>query len=436
MERLQIKISGNGLEARLQAGPGPEASIDDLRAALKAAGVTHGIDEAALQAMAILTADPSGSAAGVVARGTAAEAGTDGELGGDMLGGRGPGTVHADRSIDYRERWTLHPIFKGQTVATILPPTAGRPGRCVRGRVITPKAGRPHPQREGAGVTRQGNNLVATADGVVLSTDKLIDVVALYTHEGNVDYASGNLHSRGSLLVKGDVGTGFCVQADGDIAVTGAVIDASAVAGASIHIGQGVMGHSGSLRAEGDISCRHTTAARLVAGGRIDVADQSFQSTLIAGRIRITEGHGCAIAGELRARDSIDLNQAGSAAGPTTVLAVGSLLEEEAELARRTVAAARLERAANRPRRNDGRRNAKAARAQVRAGDEIRAAQLRLRQRQEEILGSARIRIGKVCHPGVVIRFGNFELRPDEPVYNAEFRFDTAQRAIVIGELP
>lgn len=242
MERLQIKIAGNGLEARLHAVAGPAATLDELMAALQSAGVVHGLDDDAIATVARQLEDPGAAIDVVIARGSAPEAGTAGCLRGELLAAREAGHARADASIDYRERTTLHPVAAGAPVAEIVPPTPGKPGRSVLGRALPCKPGRPHAQREGPGVRRQGDVLVAARDGVILASERKVDVVDLYTHSGDVDYDSGNLHSKGSLVVKGDVRAGFRADADGDIEVAGAVLDGAVDAGGSVRVGQGVLG--------------------------------------------------------------------------------------------------------------------------------------------------------------------------------------------------
>jgi len=443
--RVQIKIATNGLEAQLVAAAGPAATIDELRAELANAGVTHGISENALDDAAARLTDPQATLDIVVARGTPPEHGRDGCLTGDLLGHPLPGVLEdsapkasyraqCDLNMNYRERLWLRPVATDQKVADITEPTAGTPGTTVRGQPINCKPGRPHAQREGDGVRRTDDALFANRDGVILSTDRKIDVVPLYTHSADVDYESGNLHTHGSLLINGEVCEGFHPTADADVAITGAVQNGGVTAGASVMIGQGVLGLDDVIRAGAKIRCRHATSARLVAEESIEIEDQSVQARLCAPRIRITEGRGTVLGGELHARDSIVVANAGSNAGTTTLLAVGELLEDPAEAARRTATAARIERTSVRSRRGDVNRGSKDTRARVRTSDKHSKDKLRLRERQLEILKSASIRITDTCQIGVIIRFGGWEIRPDEALKSTEFRFDVSERTIVQGD--
>src|SRR5439155_15672399 len=139
------------------------------------------------------------------------------------------------------ERGLLHPAVTGATVARVVPPQPGTPGRDVFGAAIPAAAGRPAPLRLGPGV-RPGERgeVIATRDGVIAFQAGSVDVVPLWQHKGDVDLASGNLHAHGSLLVTGDVHEGFLVETDGDVVVQGAVLDACIKAGGNAVIAQSV----------------------------------------------------------------------------------------------------------------------------------------------------------------------------------------------------
>jgi len=429
--RFQVTIASNGLEAQLRLRPGPAETIDDAREALANADVVHGIDDHALIVFAAFAGDSEASGTEIVARGTEPVNGENGYLRGGRLESPLAGTTAEDGHIDYRERHTLHPAADGEVLAEIVAPTAGTPGRDVRGHKIASKPGQPHTQRSGPGVRTEGNELIATRDGVMFATDREIDCVPLYAHPSDVDYDSGNLHSRGSLLIKGDVRNGFSATADGDIVITGAVEGGGVTAGGTVSIGRGVLGHDHAVRAGTDILCHHATSARLIADHSIEIGDQAAQTSLQAPTIRVVKGHGAVRGGELRARDKIEVGSAGSPAGTPTTLAVGDLLGEQVELARRSAATSRLSHAVGRQDQN----SKKGLRAAVRAGDDERTEQIRLKRRLEEVLRSATITITHTCHPGVLLKFGPAELYITDKTGPAIYHFDCEERSIVCEEL-
>ncbi|MCA8954187.1 MAG: DUF342 domain-containing protein, partial [Planctomycetes bacterium] len=323
MGRLEVTIADGGMLARVQVHRGPPSALAELRAALAAAGVVRGIDEPALQRLAQRLDDPLTELALEIAHGSSPIDGDDGRLQGDLLGGRIAGVAAADGSIDFRERHGLRAAAVGDVVAEILPATTGTAGHDVRGRALPSRPGKPHRQKAGRGVRREGDALIATVDGVVLCTDTTIDVVPLHVHAGDVDYRSGNLHTKGALVVQGDVGDGFAVTAGGDLVIAGTLQGSKARAGGRIEVERGIVGATASARSGSDIRCHHATAARLVAENTIEITDQCMQASVHAPRIHVAGERGAVRGGELRCCTSIDVTTAGSAAGIRTVLVAG-----------------------------------------------------------------------------------------------------------------
>jgi uncharacterized protein (DUF342 family) len=432
MGRLRVTVRSDGLAAELQAVAGPPVTAADVHSELVKSGVVHGIDAAAIDDVVQRLADSTCQLTQVVARGDAPVPGADGAIECAACEAPRAGVVQADGSIDFRERELLHPAAVGQVIARIVPPTPGTPGRTVRGAPIATRAGKPTAQRLGPGVRADGEQVVATCGGVVLHSARQIDVVALYTHAANVDLESGNLHTSGSLLIRGDVCEGFLATADGDVQVTGAVLDARVNAGGSLRVDQGILGEGCDVQAGEHLGGRHATSARLHAGGTIELRDGATHCRIVADHIRILAGRGVAFGGELCARQSIELRVAGTAGGSPTRLSVCDLNEERAELVRRESDAARLGRSCAR----HGRGDAKAVRQATRAADHSDQERLRMLQRQREMLSTAAIRIADTVFPGVVLQFGQQTLRVTEPLHAASFRYDVEQDTIVQCPLP
>ena len=341
------------MQAEIAACPGPPPSKAELSEALRIAGIVHGIDATAINRLCL----PGADTRTIVARGTAALTGKDEQLRPEAWHSKLPGKATPAGMIDYHERQYLHPIRRSETLGSIEASTVGTAGMDVRGRVLPGIDGQPLRLRLGDGAVRKGNAIIAQRDGVALVNEELIDVVPLYTHASSVGYASGNLHSAGSLLIEGDVDEGFLAEADGDIAVTGTV--------------------QGELRAKGSV---------------------------------------------LVERDRILVGSAGAVAGTPTLLAVGQLFDERAELARRDASAQRESRMSKRA--ADRGRASKSNRRAVKATDHALAEKLRLKRLQRELLRKATIEITSNCYSGVTIEFGRHHLEVDRDLHAVTFRFD------------
>ncbi len=384
--------------AVVQATAGPAMSADDVRAALRAGKITHGLDDGAIAAFGGKLADTAFAGEAQVARGTPPTPGDDGRVEGLFPPGTQAGMPREDGSIDYRERLFLIGVTAGIELGRIVPPTAGVPGVDVTGAAVAPKPGKPTTIRTGAGTKLQGAIVVATRNGVLLRNARTLDVVPLFAHGADVDYRSGNLHTDGSLAVQGDVREGFAATASGDVQVQGVVADGLVHAGGSVEIAGGVLGRNARVAAAGDVACRHATSAVIEAGGVVTIADQATHCRIRASAVEATERHGAVFGGEIRVRERVAVRNAGSPGGADTRFVLGDLLADEAATVRATGPGARLDERA---------RQRSAAAGSTRAIDAANEERLRLRVRQRELLAAATFEAHETIHPGVRVVFGD-----------------------------
>lgn len=426
MDRLRVAIVEDGMAARATMSPGPAVPHDELLQALGAHGVVHGISP---QAVACL-GEGACERPVLVAEGTQPTRGDAEQLHPEHWHHATPGQRAAGGSIDYHERHLLHPVREGDVVGAIQPCTLGDPGRDVRGKHLPGLPGERLPLDLGEGVHREGRTLVARTAGVALFTGQRIDVVPLYTHPRDVDYASGNLHMQGSLLVEGEVAAGFLVEASGDIAVHGSVHGAVR-AGGSAYVEHGIMGRQG-VRAQGDLTCHHATDGRLRSGNQLTIGDHTSHCVAYARTIAAHEGRATVRGGQMYARDRIVVGCAGAGAGTPTLLAVGHLLDTRAELARRNADVHRESRRDKRSTSADDPRKGKrhASKALDRASHET----LRLRRLQRELIEAASIRVTGTCHCGVTVEFGPYRLEVERDLHDTTFRFDPKTNSIRFTE--
>jgi uncharacterized protein (DUF342 family) len=421
--RLSVNVSSDGLVAKLRASTGPPAGAKEVAAALTKSGIVHGIDTAAIDAFVPQLQQTSFSGSTVVARGTPPQHGSDGKVSGAFLIPQQPGTERRDGHIDFRERELLHPARANELVAQILRPTEGTAGTNVLGGPIPAKPGGRHRERLGPGVELRDDQVFARRDGVILHTTQLLDVVALHIHQGDVDLASGNLHTAGSLRIVGQVQPGAAAAAHGDLHLTGGSFDAKLTAGGTVRVDGGIQGPNSEASAGADLFCRHATSSQLRAEGLVEIADQATHCRIEATNIRMVRGRGTVLGGELHARNKIELRTAGNAQGTPTLLAVADLPAEHAALVRLEAEQSRLERTLGRQQRA-AEPTGKHLRGAVRGQDRVLQERLRLRKLQAELLQHASIRILGSAHPGVTIRLGNRQRVLDLPESAHEFTLD------------
>lgn len=162
-----------------------------------------------------------------------------------------------DGSLDYRELGLVKNISKGDSLCALILPNPGSDGMDVFGKVV--------PYHKGAvpvlpiGVNTQasedGQTLISMVDGTIEMLPNAINVNEIFIVKGDVGRDSGNVSAKCSVLIQGDVKSGFSVSAGGDISVRGIVEHAHLEAGGNIVISQGMNGGGrGSLKAGGNIS--------------------------------------------------------------------------------------------------------------------------------------------------------------------------------------
>lgn len=432
MGRIRIQISNDGLTATAQVDAGTPMTRDGLVELLQSSGVRHGLDDAALAELATRLSDEQCRGSFVVARGTPAVPGRDGHLELARAAGQRPGATAADGHMDYHERGALWAAAIGDAVAVWHPPVPGTPGCDVRDRRLPPPPPTDAPPRLGDGVRRDGERIVAARDGVVRHVvDREIDVLPLWQHDGDVDLQSGNLRARGTVVVRGDVHEGFEVHATGDVLIGGSVLSGQVRADGNVLIEQGVLGDS-AIVAGADIACRIGTAARLEAGGCVRVRDHLAHCRVIADRIELLHGRGRVVGGELRARQSVWVLEAGTAAGARTLLIVADVSDQQQEVVRCDARTQQLRRAGRKLGADQDRgKGGKIGRQAVGAADRALAERLALARRQRELMRVATIEVRTRLHPGVQLRIGAEKLDIEQTTDGGSFRRDDEQGHIV-----
>ncbi|MGE5586160.1 MAG: DUF342 domain-containing protein [Bacillota bacterium] len=240
----------------------PPASLEQILEAMQQHGIVFGIDEAACREMARCADERELT----VARGVPPEAGVDGRV--EILfwpEARRPlsKTNEHDR-VDFRERFQFTSIEPGTVLARKVPPTPGKPGRDVFGRLVPPPPARSMEIVVGKGVVLSADGMEAVAvrsgrpvagrqgEGVYLAVREVLAV------DHDVGIESGNVAFRGDVHITGNVLEGMMVRAGGHVIIRGYV------AGATVRAGGGVL-ISGNVFSSQVTAGGASSAAREVA---------------------------------------------------------------------------------------------------------------------------------------------------------------------------
>lgn len=226
-----------------------------------------------------------------------------------------------DGTVDFRELGLVQNVKKGSLLCRIVPPGPGEDGTDVFGRALPCIPGRMPvlPVGGNTEVSADGLELYAARDGCIEFLKSAVNINEVYLVRGEVGIASGNLDVDGSVIVQGDVRSGFSVKASGDISVRGMVEGASLEAGGSIAISQGMNGMGlGVLKAGGNISGKYFEHAALTAGGNIFAEVMLNCRAGAAGSIELKGNRAAFIGGEYLAGVKIKGKDIGAPGGTAT----------------------------------------------------------------------------------------------------------------------
>jgi len=243
----------------------------------------------------------------------------------------------ADGKVDLKEVSRINNVSRGQLIAERIPATEGKEGKGVTGVVLPGKNGKEAHFKVGKNVVLNNERtaMYAAIDGLITKTDNdKINVFPVYEVNGDVDYRTGNIDFVGTVVIRGNVLTGFRVKAAGDIRVIGGVEGAELESEGSIEISGGVMaGDKGYLKANRNIKLSFVQDGRLHAGENIIVSQSIMHSQLKAGKSVICSGaKGLIVGGVIQAGERVTARTIGNTMSTATVIEVGVLPELRTEL--------------------------------------------------------------------------------------------------------
>ena len=207
-----------------------------------------------------------------------------------------------DGSVDHKLSSYIHSFKPGDPVAKIIPPnTKKKNGIDVFGKPIEAESGRLPKIILGNGTAFLQDNLtiVATMDGRVRIKGPVISIEPVLHIPGDVDYSTGSINFKGSLIVSGDVLDGFNLSATGNITVKGSVGACRIVCEGNLVIDVGINGkdkaeifcagniHAGfieqsKVEARGSIFIKNSaTLSRIYSAARIVFSRSSANSVVV-----------------------------------------------------------------------------------------------------------------------------------------------------------
>lgn len=231
-----------------------------------------------------------------------------------------------DGSADFRNLDLIQNVSEGDILAELIPPVEGRKGITVKGESIDCKNGKEVFFKYGknVGLSEDGSMLIAEKDGQVILLDSKVVINDIFEVKGNVDNSTGNIKFNGAIRIKGNVLTGFEVDAVGNVEIEGVVEGAKIKSHGNVVLKRGIQGYN-----KGRIISKRAIAARYIENSYIDaendvISEAIMHSEVISkGSIKVSGKKGLIVGGICKATTEIAAKTIGSTMATATILEVG-----------------------------------------------------------------------------------------------------------------
>jgi len=303
-----------------------EPNFEDAKKELQEAGIVHGIDEDKLKK---IFDEKLYNQEFVIAKGTPKVDGIDAKLKYFFDPNKSIRPQEDEKgNVDYKDVNIISNVRKGDKLVELIPPVQGKDGTAVTGRSVIAKQGKMARLPSGRNTIpdpEKPNFLIANADGDVVSTRGLIEVNEVFEVKGNVDYSTGNIEFVGSVIIKGDVKSGFKVSADGDIEIWGVVEDAEISSKANVLLKKGISGRGqGKIIADGNVYLKFCENQNIYAKKNIVVGEELMHSNIeCEGKIIVNGKKGLILGGKVSGTLGIEAKSIGNYQHVKTDLIVG-----------------------------------------------------------------------------------------------------------------
>jgi len=409
---------------------GTMPSLHVIHAMLKEHGVVFGIDPDALDLlMDCMKGDMTDKQTFIVAQGTPSVKGEDGRVEFCFNVDPSPApTIADDGSADYKNINIVNLVTNGTELAKLYPAQKGTPGKNVYGNVVAALNGIPARLPVGANTaipTDNPNSLIAVSDGIASYDGTSVNVSPGYVISGDVDLKTGNVKYDKSILINGDVKSGFEVECGEDLQVKGIIEDCKITVKGNILCKFGFVGTGkGIINADGNVNLNFMKNQTIVAGGNVNIAKEALNCNITATKSINVYGHPLSVAGgTLVSNGSITVRTVGNISGAKTTLQINPEPELIAEMNKLKGAIAQNEENAKKL---ENTIKLMPPAAQVKQQEHVRKLKntiIQIRQQIGALEGKIRllnitmnkfenafIRIDRMAYPGTTVKFGNMNM--------------------------
>lgn len=324
---IVVTISNDHLKAWLTVPHTPEEPISRraIMDALKAQGIVYGVIEEVLDQYEMQGYIEQS----IIAQGDPPQAGKSAWFEYLVDESKDIHQIDSTERIDFKQQNKFQAVTVGQPLLRRHPPETGKAGKTVKGVVLPAENGRDYGLQESAGAAidvADSNMLLATREGQPIRMTRSVRVDNVLTVQ-NVNYDTGHIQFKGSVIIKGTVSDGFQVRASGDIIVHGSVEDAVLEADNKIIIHGSMFGRERArLTAGGDIHVTYIQSTEIDCMGDLYVFDGMFYcQARVLGEIFAGNngGKGRINGGEIWGGKKITAKVIGSNSSTTTFVSLG-----------------------------------------------------------------------------------------------------------------
>jgi uncharacterized protein (DUF342 family) len=311
--RLSVQIQIKDQESDL-------LTVENIFEYLREIGVSYGL----INEQTLLTwLETKGSVQQlIVARGTPPEQAVDGSViyhfNTDFIHA---GKVKSDGSIDFRERGSIPFVEENTLLAEKTPAKLGKPGVDISGAeiAVAEPADPVFTAGDNTFESEGGLKIFAKTGGQPhLDAMGIVSVAPVLNIDSNVDYETGNVSFKGSIVVNGTVKEGFKVEGTNLTAeqIEGAEIDITG----DLNVSAGIT--DSDIKAQGNIQAKYINNSTIETFGDLIITTEVLDSKIVLTG-KFDSGKARIIGSEIIAKGGVEAGQIGTIGSTPVRLRVG-----------------------------------------------------------------------------------------------------------------
>lgn len=240
-----------------------------------------------------------------------------------------------DGTLDFKTRDLFRSVSTDEIILVKRPATKGETGHSVFGKSIPAVPGRDKRVVAGRNVVLKsdGTNDIARAacEGQLAVESGMnsitVHVTPVMVIPGNVDFETGHISFKGSLIVRGSIRYGFSVTVTGNLRVDGVIEAGTRVTvGGDLDVGKGILGSPGKAQETNEVKVFGNLRAMYAENACLTVQGDLFLRSVLNSRINANGEvmiEKSLSGGELISFRSITAGELGNAVGVTTRVSCG-----------------------------------------------------------------------------------------------------------------